>query len=151
MTVIQEYLNPVTLMTIAVVITTLLISGALSPAAIKKARARNIIDDLALQSSQDFQSDAKPCKNCTPSPSLHVVERSGPTIQIPFENDGTTSASCGPGEIATGGGYIADVPLIVEVSHALPNNAGWTSTAHNGGSTNSLSVSAFAECATITS
>ena len=123
--------------------------GNASFASTQKASARIIIDGPTSQFSPAVQPNAKPCKDC--SPSLQVVERFGPTIQIPFENQGTTSASCGPGEIATGGGYVADVPLIIETSKALPDNTGWTITAQfNGGSTNSLSVTAYAECATIT-
>jgi hypothetical protein len=90
-------------------------------------------------------------KTAPQAQAFRLLKEVAPLYKFHFDTQGTTSASCGPGEIATGGGHIADVPLIIVTSRAMPDNAGWTITAHNGGSTNSLSVSAFAECATIVS
>jgi hypothetical protein len=42
-----------------------------------------------------------------------VVERNGPTITIPVESQRATTALCEQGEVATGGGYTADVPVVI--------------------------------------
>jgi hypothetical protein len=139
-------MNPTILLTVTMFVTTSLITGSLIFVSIPKASARNAIDDPTLQFSPAAQSNAKPCKNC---PSFQMVQRNGPTITIPVESQRTTTA-LESGELATGGGYTADVPVVIEVGKALPNNEGWTITAHNGFGVNvPLTASAYAECATI--
>jgi hypothetical protein len=137
-------MNYIIILTMTMPITTALITGFIP---IQKASARSMINDPTLQFSPGSQSNTKPCKNC---PSFQVVQRNGPTITIPVESQRTTTALCEPGELATGGGYTADVPVIIVVSKALPDNTGWTITAHNGFGVNvPLTASAYAECATI--
>jgi hypothetical protein len=76
-----------------------------------------------------------------------VVQRGGNVVFIPSESQRSAFALCEPGEIATGGGYIADVPVVIVESKALPANTGWNVTAHNGfGVIPTLKVSALAEC-----
>jgi hypothetical protein len=130
-----------------IVLTSVLITGTLSFISIQKARARNIINDPTLQFSPTIQPNPKPCKNCT---SFQVVQRSGSAIQIPPESDKTATALCQSGEVATGGGYTEDGPMLVFESKALPDNTGWSITFHNGGfGQPTLSGSAYAECATL--
>jgi hypothetical protein len=66
--------------------------------------------------------------------SFKVIQRSGPTIQIPPETDRTATALCEPREVATGGGYTQDALMFVFESKALPDNTGWAVTFYNGGS-----------------
>lgn len=142
-------MNRITALTIMIVFTTALITGSRTVVSSQLANAaRNIVTDPTGQFTPGPGALLKPCKNCQPS--LQVIERSSSTIQIPPESDKTATALCQSGEVATGGGYTEDGPILVFENKALPDNTGWSVTFHNGGfGQPTLSGSAYAECATI--
>lgn len=142
-------MNRITVLTIMIVFTTALITGSMTVVSSQLANAaRNSVTDPTGQFTPGPGALLKPCKNCQTT--LQVIERSSPAIQIPPESDRTATALCQSGEVATGGGYTEDGPMLVFESKALSDNTGWSITFHNGGfGQPSLSGSAYAECAMV--
>jgi hypothetical protein len=88
-----------------------------------------------------------------PAGATKVVVRQGTPFSIPFGMNGTSTASCNPGERAVGGGNTASDPLLA-VSQSLPIGGstsapptGWRVDAHNTNTAGAANLTAVVVCA----
>ncbi len=85
-----------------------------------------------------------------PPRTLQVVERQGPTVEIPAGLRGFSDAPCLPGELVTGGGYAYNptLQLDIDTQKAINSNTEWEVVGSNH-NTVPIFLTAFAECASL--
>jgi hypothetical protein len=83
-----------------------------------------------------------------PAPTLHVIQKIGPSKTITPGEVVFVVVACKPGEIATGGGYTASANVIVASSLAGNSNTAWLVNAFNNSTQNGI-LAAIAECTSL--